>query len=79
MILLLLRFVGAGEMRPGKPGENGGGCCSGDKVASAFLIGDDSPSSNGASTSTKRFSDNDPGSLTSLDLTDLFRKTMRAM
>ena len=79
MILLLLRFVGAGEMRPGKPGENGGGCCSGDKVASAFLIGDDSPPSNGASTSTKRLSDNDPGSLTSLDLADLFRKTMRAM
>ena len=76
MILLLLRFVGAGEIRPGKPGENGGGC-SGDKVASFFLV-DDSPSSNGASTSTKRLSDSDdPGSLTSLDLADLFCSTMR--
>ena len=75
MILLLLRFVGAGEIRPGKPGENGGGC-SGDKVASFFLF-DDSPSSKGASTSTKRLSDSDPGSPTSLDLADLFCSTMR--
>ena len=73
MILLLLRF-GAGEIRPGKPGENGGGC-SGHKVASFFLV-DDSPSSNGASTSTKRLSDSDPGSLTSLDLADRFCSTM---
>lgn len=74
MILLLLRFAGAGEIRPGKPGENGGGC-SGDKVASFFLV-DDSPSSNGASTSTKRLSDSDPGSPTSLHLADLFCSTM---
>lgn len=73
-MILLLSTVGAGEIRPGKPGENGAGC-GGDKVA--FFL-DDSPSSNGASTSTKRLSDNDPSaSLTSLDLADVFCCTMR--
>ena len=71
-------------MRPGKPGENGGCCGDKDWVASFFLDGVatwNPPSiSIGASTSTKRLSDNDPlAPLTSSDLADadLFCSTMR--